>query len=55
MNRCAKPNPGIEAICVFKLDRALRFANHRRDALDIMEMKKIELVSATDEFDKATA
>ena len=55
MNRCAKPNPGIEAICVFKLDRAFRLAKHRRDALNIMEMNKIELVSTTGEFDKSTA
>ena len=55
MNRCAKPNPGIKAICVFQMDRAFRFAKHRRDALNIMEMNKIELVSTTGEFGKSMA
>ena len=55
MTRCAKPNPGIEAICMFTLDRAFRSAKHRRDALSIIEMNKIELFSTTGEFDESTA
>ena len=48
MDRCARPQPGFEAILVFKFDRACREIRDLFDSFQVMEMNKIKLVSATD-------
>ena len=48
MDRCARPQPGFEAILVFKFDRACREIRDLFDSFQVMEMNQIKLVSATD-------
>ena len=48
MDRCARPQPGFEAILVLKFDRACREIRDLFDSFQVMEMNKIKLVSATD-------